>query len=174
MAPTHSQFYMAYACITNAIIGGDFGVHSLILSYINNIGFGEDGTTIALSISESAMIFSVYLVALVGVPTKIRKMIVGFISVVMASLHPFGTRTNKSQKNKTMNLKRSHNSVFAEMDIHVLLACIKWSEDSFVSLVSRRINSIKGFCSAKIADLVDAFIPRNIFPDFFHVPGIIA
>lgn len=109
-----------------------------------------------------------------SVVSQISNVIVGWVSVVMATIHSIRPYSRKSRQNKGMNISCFARSVFVKVNcFSANLVCALAKHFSALHLVWTAIfkcsHSIYSTYISNVRNFVKAFVSRNSFPDFLHV-----
>ena len=103
-------------------------------SNLKNLFFGQLGNRVLTAFPKGstlgAMSDSIKGICLVCVPPKIAQIISSAVTIFMASLHPWRTRTNKSDKNKAMNQPARHFTAFVQTYHMVSIIIQNWLKDT--------------------------------------------
>jgi len=172
MSPRFASNNSCYCRWANLKCIGKFIVVKTTFKELSNslgFGFGKFCINALCSHAMFSVPFTIGSICLMRIPSKIGKMIIGWISIIVATFHSFWTWADKSQKNKTMDS--------ASMVFFIFKQGYSWSIPRTKIRFSYRwlfdfwfiIISVFRFPRPDIAKITDFVITkaRNLFPYFF-------
>lgn len=167
MAPSCPTFYQGNSWSRNAEIMGYLRVRPAIGANLPNIFFREFSPSVFLSGSTGAVCNHVCLVGFMGVPAQIIESIVRWISIFMATLHSFWTRTTKNSQDENVYVDPGVLDV-VKINVKMPTPLSRKFFDSPTSNASVALDSVQRPHAPKVGNLVASFVSRNRLPDFFH------
>ncbi len=128
MRPTYSMHYMqnigsrTSKRSSNGLLR--FSIGGSLANFVN-IRISKKGSIVIDSFTLS-MLFLIFAVRFLSIPSQVFNAIISSIAVVMTSLHPCRTRTNKGSKDKSMDRLVVHSPISTNNDdkqMTVLVVC---------------------------------------------------
>ena len=171
MRPSFAVFNPADGVFSNAIVGGYLALKPRISTNGGNLRFGQLGASATLAPVGSSMLNPITLIVLRGIPSQVFNAIVPRIAVVMAALHFWRARPNKSGQHQCVRLRNFD-----------FVVSPKAHKGPVLLSVERVGLDLARFCGAHVSmirNLVQTFVPNNRQPSFHVYPlmlhtGIIA
>lgn len=124
------------------------------------LGGGQFSRSAPLSSVGSAVLNAIPLIVAWRVPSKIGKMVIGCVSIVMASFHTNRAWPQESSHYKSVNLEKSVFVLPPKKQVKSLIPFVGGRFFDFPSLYGTHLT--------KIRNLINSFIPNNRKPFLCH------